>query len=108
MSNLARTPSQFFISLLVVWLTTMTMYAMFRAISSLVPNLDVATRITGVALQATIVYTGYLIPPRKMHPWFSWIRWVNPLQYGFECLMSNEFYDLRIQVGSYNVCFRLA
>jgi ATP-binding cassette, subfamily G (WHITE), member 2, SNQ2 len=32
-----------------------------------------------------------------MHPWFSWIRWVNPVQYGFEGLMSNEFYDLQIQ-----------
>lgn len=32
-----------------------------------------------------------------MHPWFSWLRWVNPVQYGFECLMSNEFYNLELQ-----------
>jgi hypothetical protein len=29
-------------------------------------SLDSATKITGIALQALIVYTGYLIPPRKM------------------------------------------
>jgi hypothetical protein len=29
-------------------------------------SLDSATKITSIALQALIVYTGYLIPPRKM------------------------------------------
>jgi ATP-binding cassette subfamily G (WHITE) protein 2 (SNQ2) len=97
MANLSRTASQFFISLLLLWIITMTMYAFFRAIGSLVGSLDVATRITGVAIQALVVYTGYLIPPQKMHPWFSWLRWINPVQYGFEALMANEFYNLEIQ-----------
>jgi ATP-binding cassette subfamily G (WHITE) protein 2 (SNQ2) len=97
MANLSRTPSQFFISLLFLWIITMTMYAFFRAIGALVGSLDVATRITGVAIQALVVYTGYLIPPAKMHPWFSWLRWINPIQYGFEGLLANEFYNLDIQ-----------
>ncbi|KAF2837607.1 hypothetical protein M501DRAFT_995567 [Patellaria atrata CBS 101060] len=97
MSNLQRTASQFFISFLYLFILTMTMYAFFRAIGALVGSLDVATRLTGVAIQILVVYTGYLIPPRKMHPWFSWLRWVNPVQYGFEGLMANEFYNLDIQ-----------
>jgi ATP-binding cassette subfamily G (WHITE) protein 2 (SNQ2) len=97
MAGLQRTPSQFFISLLILWLLTMTMYAFFRAIGALVGSLDVATRITGVAIQALVVYTGYLIPPSKMHPWFSWLRWINPVQYGFEALMANEFNSLELQ-----------
>ncbi|KAF2274688.1 ABC drug exporter AtrF [Westerdykella ornata] len=97
MSGLQRTPSQFFISLLFLWILTMTMYAFFRALGALVRSLDVATRLTGVAIQALVVYTGYLIPPRKMHPWFSWLRWINPVAYGFEALMANEFYNLEIQ-----------
>ena len=75
----------------------MTMYSFFRAVGALCKSLDVATRITGVAIQALIVYTGYLIPPQKMHPWFQWLIWVNPVQYGFEALMANEFYNLNIQ-----------
>lgn len=94
----------------------MTMYAFFRAIGALVGSLDVATRVTGVAIQvgfitkigimasltnlhiqALVVYTGYLIPPSSMHPWFSWLRWINPIQYGFEGLLANEFYNLEIQ-----------
>ncbi|KAF2453734.1 ABC-2 type transporter-domain-containing protein [Lineolata rhizophorae] len=97
MANLQRTASQFFISLLLLFSITMTMYAFFRAIGALAGSLDVATRITGVAIQALVVYTGYLIPRTKQHPWFSWITWINPVQYGFEALMSNEFYNLEIQ-----------
>jgi ATP-binding cassette subfamily G (WHITE) protein 2 (PDR) len=27
-----------------------------------------------------------------MHPWFSWIRWINPVFYAFEILVANEFH----------------
>ena len=74
----------------------MSMYSFFRAVGALCKSLDIATRITGVAIQALVVYTGYLIPPQKMHPWFKWLIWINPVQYGFEALMSNEFYNLQI------------
>lgn len=97
MANLARTASQFFISNLILWLTTMVTYAFFRAISAWCGTLDTATRFTGVAIQILIVYTGYLIPPSSMRPWFGWLRWINWIQYGFECLMANEFYNLDLQ-----------
>lgn len=65
MSNLARTASQFFISVLILWMVTMVTYAFFRSIAALCGTLDDATRYTGVAIQVLIVYTGYLIPPSK-------------------------------------------
>ncbi|KAL8970742.1 MAG: hypothetical protein Q9183_001377 [Haloplaca sp. 2 TL-2023] len=97
MAGLARTADQFFISVLILFVLTLSMYSFFRAVGALVGSLDVATRITGVAIQALIVYTGYLIPPQKMHPWFKWLIWINPVQYGFEALMANEFYNLEIE-----------
>ncbi|KAJ6160946.1 ABC multidrug transporter atrF [Penicillium chermesinum] len=97
MANLSRTPSQFFICLLFIFTLTMTMYSFFRALGALCSSLDVATRLTGVAIQALIVYTGYLIPPWKMHPWLKWLIWINPVQYAFEGLMANEFYNLEIK-----------
>jgi ATP-binding cassette, subfamily G (WHITE), member 2, SNQ2 len=66
MAGLGRTPSQFFISILFLWIVTMTMYAFFRGIAAVCKSLDSATRVTGFAIQALIVYTGYLIPPTKM------------------------------------------
>lgn len=32
--------------------------------------------------------------PGQMKPWFSWLRRINWIQYGFECLMANEFTGL--------------
>ncbi|PNY24380.1 Brefeldin A resistance protein [Tolypocladium capitatum] len=97
MANLARTPSQFFIATLILWLVTMTTYAFFRTIAALCRTIDVATRFTGISVQILVVYTGYLIPPSSMHPWFSWLRWINWLQYAFESLMANEFSDLELR-----------
>ena len=97
MSGLAQTASQFFISLLVLWMATMVTYAFFKMLGAWCQTLDSATRITGVAIQILIVYTGYLIPPSSMHPWFSWLRWINWIQYSFECLMANEFTGLDLQ-----------
>lgn len=96
MAGLSRTASQFFISLLILWIITMNMYSFFRMIGSMTKSLDIATRITGLAVQILVVYTGYLIPPAKMHPWFKWLIYINPVQYGFEALMANEFYNFEI------------
>ncbi|KAI1084422.1 ABC-2 type transporter [Whalleya microplaca] len=96
MAGLSATPSQFFISILILWMVTMTTYAFFRALSAIFKTLDDATKVTGVAIQILIVYTGYLIPPSQMRPWFGWLRWINWIQYGFESLMSNEFYNLEL------------
>jgi ABC-type transport system involved in cytochrome bd biosynthesis fused ATPase/permease subunit len=38
-----------------------------------------------------------------MHPWLKWLIWINPVQYAFEAVMSNEFYNLDIQCVSPNV-----
>lgn len=43
MANLQRTPSQFFINFLFIFILTMTMYSFFRTIGSLSASLDVGT-----------------------------------------------------------------
>ena len=73
LTNLARTPAQFFINFFVLYVITMTMYAFFRMLGALCSSLDVATRISGVSIQALIVYAGYVIPRPSMHPWLYWV-----------------------------------
>lgn len=97
MAGLAPTASQFFISILLLWIVTMATYAFFRAISAVCKTLDDATKVTGLSIQILVTYTGYLIPPAQMRPWFGWLRWLNWLSYGFEGLMSNEFYNLEME-----------
>ncbi len=35
-----------------------------------------------------------------MHPWFSWMRWVNPIFYSFEILVANEFHGQNFPCSS--------
>lgn len=37
-----------------------------------------------------VLYTGFTIPVRDMHPWFKWISYIDPVAYAFEALMINE------------------
>jgi ATP-binding cassette subfamily G (WHITE) protein 2 (PDR) len=51
-----------------------------------------AATMTPVAITVVsyITYVGFVIPKGYEHPWFSWIRYVNPIAYTFEALMINE------------------
>ena len=42
------------------------MYSFFRMMGAFCNTLDSAMQITGTALQAIVVYTGYMIPPIAM------------------------------------------
>ncbi|CAK4034456.1 ABC-2 type transporter [Lecanosticta acicola] len=91
LTGLGRTASQFFLSVFCLWLTTLVMYALNRAIAAVFQSQDMAMGFAGTTLQLLILYIGYIIPPQSMHPWFKWITYVNPLQYAFEILIANEF-----------------
>ncbi|KAL2061353.1 hypothetical protein VTL71DRAFT_7626 [Oculimacula yallundae] len=103
MSGLQRTVSRFLVANVFLYLLTMTVYAAFRAIGATAPSLDAATRLTGLGMQALVVYTDYIIPPKKMKPSLAWLRWLNPIQYCFESLMVNEFDGLDIACVSPNL-----
>jgi ABC-type lipoprotein export system ATPase subunit len=67
------------------------MTAFFRMVGAAFPNFDAASKVSGFSITALILYIGYQIPKPAMHPWFVWIYWIDPLSYGFESLMANEF-----------------
>lgn len=69
------------------------MTALFRAIGALFSTFDGASKVSGFLISALIMYTGYMIQKPQMHPWLGWIFWIDPLAYGFEALLSNEFHN---------------
>jgi ATP-binding cassette subfamily G (WHITE) protein 2 (PDR) len=85
-------PSQFFIFFLFTFLSTLAMSAIFRTLAAATKSLAQAMALAGVMVLAIVIYTGYAIPAPQMHPWFSWIRWINPVFYTFEALIANEFH----------------
>lgn len=77
------------------------MTALFRAIGAMFSTFDGASKVSGFLISALIMYTGYMIHKPQMHPWLGWIYWIDPLAYGFDALLSNEFHNKTIPcVGS--------
>lgn len=49
------------------------------------------------------MYNGYMIRKPQMHPWFVWIYWIDPLAYGFEAILANEFHGQTIPCVANNL-----
>lgn len=103
MVGLTMNAGAFFTYWVIVFATTMCMTAFFRAIGAIANNFDNASKISGFMISATVMYTGYLIQKPQMHPWFVWIYWINPLAYGFQALLANEFHHKVIPCVAQNL-----
>ncbi|KAJ5683807.1 uncharacterized protein N7477_000152 [Penicillium maclennaniae] len=101
MVGLTVSASAFFTYWASLFIITMCITAMFRACGATFNTLDGASKISGLLISATVLYTGYMIQYPKMHGWFIWLFWIDPIAYSFESLMGNEFHDKTIDcVGS--------
>jgi ATP-binding cassette subfamily G (WHITE) protein 2 (PDR) len=92
MTNLRRTPSAFFTFLIISFLTTLALSMLFRTFGAMSRTLAQALCPSAIIILALMIYTGFVIPPTEMVPWFRWINYIDPIAYAFESLMINEFY----------------
>jgi ABC-type multidrug transport system permease subunit/ABC-type multidrug transport system ATPase subunit len=81
------------------------MTALFRALGAAFPTFDAAAKVSGLIISASIMYTGYMIKKFQMNdrPWLVWLYWINPLAYGFDALLSNEFHGKSIDCVGTNL-----
>ncbi|KAL9127279.1 MAG: hypothetical protein Q9217_003814 [Psora testacea] len=93
MTNLRRTPSAFFTYYLFSFLCVLAMSMFFRSIAAMSRTLAQAMAPAAVLILALVIYTGFAVPIRDMHPWFRWINYIDPVAYAFESLMINEFHN---------------
>lgn len=91
LTHLRRTPSAFFTFYLFSFVCTLAMSMLFRSIGALSRTLAGAMAPAAVFILALVIYTGFTVPIRDMHPWFRWINYLDPVAYAFESLMINEF-----------------
>ncbi|KAF4772135.1 hypothetical protein HAV15_005009 [Penicillium sp. str.  len=89
--HLRRSPGHFFIFFLFSITTTLVMSNIFRFIGAISRSVAQAMPPASVFMLILVIYTGFTIPVRDMHPWFRWLNYVNPIAYAFEALMINEF-----------------
>src|ERR1700761_5839015 len=92
MVNLRREPGAFFFFLMISFTLTLTMSMLFRLIASVSRSLSEALAPAGILILAIVIYTGFAIPIKNMLGWSRWINYLDPVAYGFESLMVNEFH----------------
>lgn len=89
--NLRREPGSFFFFLLINFSTTLSMSMLFRLIGSVTQTLAEALAPASIILLAVTLFSGFPIPRAYMLGWSKWIHYLNPVYYGFEALMLNEY-----------------
>lgn len=95
-SGLQYSASQFFVFLLFTYITNLAMLALFRALASANRFEPQATMQAGIVVLIVAIYVGYAIPRPSMHPWFRWLSYAQPVSFGFESLLTNEFRTLNV------------
>lgn len=103
MVGLKVTAEAFFIYWFVCFISAMAMTALFRLIGAAFPNFLAATKASGLIITCFFVYMGYIVTKPDMHPWFVWIFWINPMAYGFDALLGNEFHGQEIPCVGPNI-----
>lgn len=93
LSNLRREPGAFFFFLLISFTLTLAMSMLFRTIASVSRTLSQAMAPAAVLILAIVIYTGFALPIPYMLGWSRWINYLDVVQYGFESLMVNEFWN---------------
>lgn len=93
MTNLRREPGNFFFFVLISFTLTLVMSMFFRSIAACSRSLVQALAPAAILILGLVMYTGFTIPPNYMLGWSKWIRYINPVSYGFEALMVNEFHN---------------
>lgn len=91
MVNLNRHPGNFFFFVLISFMLTLVMSMLFRTIASVSRTLSQAMAPAAILILAIIIYTGFALPVPNMRGWARWINYLDPVAYGFESLMINEF-----------------
>lgn len=54
-----------------------------------------------IMMLALLIFTGFVVPLNYMLGWCRWINYLNPVGYGYESLMINEFHERNFSCSSY-------
>ncbi|KAK6464612.1 ABC-2 type transporter-domain-containing protein [Scheffersomyces coipomensis] len=102
LSNLKMEAGAFFIALLFIYLSSLTMTALFQAVASLNKTVSSANAFAGTLILAVLMYSSFTLQRPSMHDYFKWISYINPILYAFEAFISSEFHGRKMECdGSY-------
>lgn len=101
LAGLKREAGAFFLYFLISFISTFVLSAVFRTMAAVTKTIAQALSLAGVLVLALVIYTGFVVAPPQMHPWFGWLRWLNPIYYAFEILVANEFHHRELACSQF-------
>lgn len=101
MTGLNPEAGAFFFLVLTSLVMTVTMSSLFRTIGSITRSITQAAVPTAVFMQALVIYCGFVIPVHYMHGWSRWINYIDPIAYGLEALLINEFHGRKFACSTF-------
>ncbi|KAK6202856.1 ABC-2 type transporter-domain-containing protein [Scheffersomyces amazonensis] len=102
LTGLKSEAGAFFTALLFIYLSSMTMTALFQAVASLNKTVASANAFAGTLILAVLMYSSFTLQRPSMHDYFKWISYINPILYAFEAVISTEFHGRKMECdGNY-------
>ncbi|KAI0833903.1 ABC-2 type transporter-domain-containing protein [Hypoxylon sp. FL0890] len=101
LGGLRRDAGPFFLYFLITYMVTFSMSAIFRTLAAVTKTVSQAMSLAGIMVLILVIYTGFVVAVPQMGAWFGWLRWLNPVFYAFEILVSNEFHGREFGCSSY-------
>lgn len=92
LSHLRREPGAYFFFVLTNFLVTLAMSGLYRTIASIARTSHQALVPVALITIGVMIYTGFTIPREYLPRWSGWMRHIDPISYGFEALLTNEFH----------------
>lgn len=100
LSNLSHDAGKFFMNLLFLTVTSETITALFQAVAALSGDIAQANAVAGFLIMVLLIYTGFNIQLKSMHPWFKWLSYLNPVRWGYESMLATEFHGKQMDCGN--------
>ncbi|CAI6006189.1 unnamed protein product [Closterium sp. NIES-65] len=93
----AQGASHFFLFMLLLLAVDVMGATLIRLIASVSSSREMASSLAGLMVITFLLFTGFLLTKPNIPPWWIWMYYINPLQYGVTAICINEFLS-----GSYN------
>lgn len=89
--SLADSSQHFWVYYVVIFLIILHAASMARFLAFWASNPGIAGAFAAVLVATGVLFAGFILPRFKVPPYFIWIFYINPLQWGITALLLNEF-----------------
>jgi ATP-binding cassette subfamily G (WHITE) protein 2 (PDR) len=101
LANLRRTPAAFFTFYLFALVALLNGSMIYRTMGAMSRTLEGSQPPGAVFSLLLSLYSGFVVPFGEMRPWLRWFSYINPVYYGFESMVINEFAGRKFACSQY-------